>query len=134
MVGRAGFDGTVRFPVAHFSDTDNIRVETECRHKQLCLRNVICLVIRRAGDGMHHIVDNLPCSVPLDKRQFSCARFNGIDTLIIRNPGKQSVEQRGFTAAVPPDDCNFFRISYFKIDVMQNLFIGKRDCSMADLI
>ena len=97
MVGRAGFDGTVCFPVAHLSDTDNVRVETECRHKQLCLRDVICLVIRRAGDGMHHIVDNLPCSVPLDKRQFPCARFDGIDTLIVRNSGKQSIEQCGFT-------------------------------------
>ena len=46
---------------------------------------------------MHHIVDNLPCSVPLDKRQFPCTRFDGIDTLIVRNPGKQSIEQCGFT-------------------------------------
>ena len=51
---------------------------------------------------MHHIVDNLPCSVPLDKRQFPCARFDGIDTLIVRNTGKQSIEQRRFTRTCTP--------------------------------
>ena len=70
---------------------------------------------------MHHIVDNLPCSVPLDKRQFPCTRFDGIDTLIIRNTGKQSIEQCGFTAAGSAHDSYKLAFFYRKRNLIQRL-------------
>ena len=89
MSRKRGFHGGVCLGIADFSDRHNVGIESECRNHQFFLRDVVSTVIARSGERMHDIILYLAEAVPLDEKQFACAGFDGVDTLVIGNAPEQ---------------------------------------------
>ena len=99
VVGGAGFYRRVCLRVSHLSHADHVGVETECRHDQILLGHVVGSVIRGAGEGVHHVVDDPSLLVALNEGQLAGTRLDGVDTLVVGDGTQQGVQKCGLTRA-----------------------------------
>ena len=96
MPGQGGLDRRIRFGVSHLADDHDVRIETEGRHDEIFLCDVVSRVVRRARKRMNDVVHDLSF-FRADKRQLTGTAFNRKDTLVVRDRGEKRVEQSGFT-------------------------------------
>ena len=94
--GQGGLDRRIRFGVSHLADDHDVRIETEGRHDEIFLCDVVSRVVRRARKRMNDVVHDLSF-FRADKRQLSRAGLYRKDTLVVRDRRKKRVEQSGFT-------------------------------------
>ena len=97
MVCGACFHGRVRFGIAHLAHADYVGIESQSRHNEIFLGNAVLLIVRRTGQGMHHVVNNLTVCISFHKRKLSCTRFDTVNSLVIGNGTQERIEKCGLT-------------------------------------
>ena len=56
VTGEAGFHGGIALDIAHLAHAHHIGIETERRHHKVFLGDIVCRIVRRSGQRMHHVV------------------------------------------------------------------------------
>ena len=78
----------VCFRASHLAYTDNLRVKTQSHIKKHILVDVLLFIFTVSGQGMNDAVGYLAILFP-NKSQLPASVFNGKDTLVVRNGGKE---------------------------------------------
>ena len=83
----------------HLTDTHNVRVTGQGKLQKALLIVILLGIVRKTGNGMDHIVDDISFCILFHKVKFAAPVFNGEDSLFVGNGGENPAHQRGFTAA-----------------------------------
>ena len=83
----------------HLTDTHNVRVTGQGKLQKALLIVVLLGIVRKTGNGMDYIVDDISFGVLFHKVKFAAPIFNGEDSLFVGNGGENPAHQRSFTAA-----------------------------------
>mgnify|MGYP002541441598 CR=1 FL=1 len=83
----------------HLTDTHNVRVTGQGKLQKALLIVVLLGIVRKTGNGMDYIVDDISFGILFHKVKFAAPIFDGEDSLFVGNGGENPAHQRSFTAA-----------------------------------
>ena len=78
----------IGFGASHLSHTDNLRVKTQSHVKEHVLIDVLLFILAESGQRMDHAIGYLSILFPYQS-QLPASVFNGKNSLVVRNGGKE---------------------------------------------